>query len=320
MGGLAMIKPLLIFLIAYFLVNGFLRPPISFHKFKNRPWIVNGILSFLCAVGFSYLFNFGDYNILLAALIIFGIQYVVNLTVRPNLRVTLAHYFFYQAIQLSILYLILLLFGRVGPPSWMLDQLHTLLFSKNLHVEEGLIVPALLLISVFVTYTASDMVSTFLYKYGNPTEFNQNEAAASLESLSEDIKSKKKNLKNVMLADMSIEEETEVILEENDKGPQKKITESIKIQYYIQQIEDDYSKGKYIGILERILICVFVFYEIYQGLLLLGAIKTLARFKLFENKAFAEYYLMGTLLSLILAMMCGFLLQRLLSHATLVSV
>ncbi|TFE25175.1 hypothetical protein [Cohnella luojiensis] len=313
-----MIKPLLLFLIAYFLINGYLREPIRFNKIAwlDRPWVVNGMLSFLCVVVLSYVFNCGDFYLVLAAFLIFGAQYLVNITLRPLLREKMSHFLLYQAIQLSIVYFILLLVGRTGNPRFVLDQIHTLLFSANLHVEADLIVPVIFLILVFITYVASDIVTTFLYKYGNPVALSQNETAAALESISEDIKTKKQNFKNSMLTDMSVEEQTEVILEQNEAGPQKKTTESIKIQYQIQQTEDDSSKGKYIGILERILICVFVFYEIYQGLLLLGAMKTLARFKLFENKAFAEYYLIGTLLSLIIAMMCGFLLQRLLSDAT----
>lgn len=58
--------------------------------------------------------------------------------------------------------------------------------------------------------------------------------------------------------------------------------------------------GRYIGYMERILIGIFVLLQTYSGLALLGAFKTLTRFKQLNDKDFAEYYLMGTLLSMVL--------------------
>jgi hypothetical protein len=189
-----MIKQLLIFLIAYFLVNRFIRKPTSSEQPRiTSGWIVNGILPFFGAVVLSYFFNCGDLFVIISAIIIFSAQYLVNIILRPKLRETLYHYVFYQAIQLSIIYLVLLLFGRTSQPQWMLDQIYILLFSKSLHIEKGLIVPSILLILIFVSWTASDMITTLLFKYGNPAALSSNETAAGFESLSEDIKSKKQN-------------------------------------------------------------------------------------------------------------------------------
>ena len=44
---------------------------------------------------------------------------------------------------------------------------------------------------------------------------------------------------------------------------------------------------------------------IYTGLPLLATLKTLARFKLLENRANAEYFLLGTLLSILLGVSFG---------------
>jgi hypothetical protein len=55
--------------------------------------------------------------------------------------------------------------------------------------------------------------------------------------------------------------------------------------------------GKWIGILERIIILVFLFMNQMVSIGFIVAIKSIARFKMMENKIFAEYYLLGTLLS-----------------------
>ena len=55
--------------------------------------------------------------------------------------------------------------------------------------------------------------------------------------------------------------------------------------------------GSTIGILERILIVVFVLTGTDVAIGFVVAAKTLARFKLLDDRAFAEYYLLGTLAS-----------------------
>lgn len=65
---------------------------------------------------------------------------------------------------------------------------------------------------------------------------------------------------------------------------------------------DEAKTGKWIGILERILILVFLFLNEFSAIGFIIAIKSLARFKLMENKVFSEYYLLGTLLSLVYTM------------------
>ena len=74
---------------------------------------------------------------------------------------------------------------------------------------------------------------------------------------------------------------------------------SIKISYHDFLEPELDQAGKYIGYLERLLIGIFILIDAYQGLALLGTLKTIARFKQFESKAFAEYYLIGTLLSFV---------------------
>jgi hypothetical protein len=70
--------------------------------------------------------------------------------------------------------------------------------------------------------------------------------------------------------------------------------------------------GRYIGMLERILIIILVVNQALTSITILVAIKSITRFKQFEDKRFAEYYLIGTLFSIVIAVCIGFLALRLL--------
>lgn len=64
---------------------------------------------------------------------------------------------------------------------------------------------------------------------------------------------------------------------------------------------DEVKTGKWIGIFERILISIFLLSNELASVGFIIAIKSLARFKMMENKIFAEYYLLGTLFSVVYA-------------------
>ena len=63
--------------------------------------------------------------------------------------------------------------------------------------------------------------------------------------------------------------------------------------------------GLYIGWVERALIGIFMVMAIHTSLALLATLKTLARFKQLENRANAEYFILGTLLSILLGVSFG---------------
>lgn len=248
--------------------------------------------------------------------------YVVRtlLQVRPKLAAGLVGLGIRYIIQFAIIYGILLLFGQTGTPRWMMDQLQLFLFAHDLVVERSVVLPSLLLLLIVMTSVTSEAIGKFLSKYNNPihpVSASMSETAAAVETplpQSERlIHVQKSALMQGVPADMTVEELIEVT-RDPVPGSDSKTKESVKVQYLWYNKEEEASKGRYIGILERLLICLFVYYEVYQGLMLVGAMKTLARFKLFENKAFAEYYLIGTLISMLVAVGCGFLLHRLL-HA-----
>lgn len=69
------------------------------------------------------------------------------------------------------------------------------------------------------------------------------------------------------------------------------------------------SVGFYVGMLERALILTFLLFEAPAAVGFVVAAKSVARFKELEDRAFAEYYLVGTLMSVVVAM-GGYLLLR----------
>lgn len=68
--------------------------------------------------------------------------------------------------------------------------------------------------------------------------------------------------------------------------------------------------GKYIGILERFLIMTLTVTGNISAIGVVFAAKSIARFSEFSNKHFAEYYLVGTLLSVVLALAGGIALVQ----------
>lgn len=63
--------------------------------------------------------------------------------------------------------------------------------------------------------------------------------------------------------------------------------------------------GELIGIIERLLILTFVVAQNYGAVAFIVAAKSIARFNALDDKDFAEYYLIGTLLSVIVAVAVG---------------
>lgn len=69
--------------------------------------------------------------------------------------------------------------------------------------------------------------------------------------------------------------------------------------------------GSFIGILEREIILILGLLNQFGAIGFVLTAKSLARFRQLENKAFAEKYLVGTLLSAIIALACVFMCQTL---------
>lgn len=79
---------------------------------------------------------------------------------------------------------------------------------------------------------------------------------------------------------------------------QQKVVDNLK-----EKNNDSDNIGSLIGILERVIILLLGALELYGSIALVLTAKSLARFKQLENKKFAEKYLVGTLMSLIIAIL-----------------
>lgn len=73
---------------------------------------------------------------------------------------------------------------------------------------------------------------------------------------------------------------------------------------------DEVKTGKWIGILERLLILVLLYANQFTAIGFIIAIKSLARFRMLDSKIFSEYYLLGTLFSVAYSI-CGYYLFQL---------
>lgn len=71
----------------------------------------------------------------------------------------------------------------------------------------------------------------------------------------------------------------------------------------------EYNTGRIIGLLERIFVFLFVILNQYTAIGFILAAKGVTRFKDFESRTFAEYVLVGTLLSALLAVVMAFVVK-----------
>lgn len=76
----------------------------------------------------------------------------------------------------------------------------------------------------------------------------------------------------------------------------------------------EFNRGRVIGLLERALLYLFVLQGQYGAIGFVLAAKAFARFKALDDRPFAEYVLIGTLLSACLALAAGTAVQWLLRH------
>lgn len=73
--------------------------------------------------------------------------------------------------------------------------------------------------------------------------------------------------------------------------------------------------GRYIGWLERSLLYVLILVGSPEAAAIVIAAKSIARFPSFAREDFAEYYLIGSLLSLLVALACGLAVRAGLGHS-----
>jgi len=76
-------------------------------------------------------------------------------------------------------------------------------------------------------------------------------------------------------------------------------------EYHAKEAGGFKGAGCTIGYLERLLTLTFVLLGEYEALALVLAAKSIARFQELKEREFAEYYLIGTLSSILFAMLIG---------------
>ncbi|MGM7701477.1 DUF3307 domain-containing protein [Pseudalkalibacillus sp. Hm43] len=106
------------------------------------------------------------------------------------------------------------------------------------------------------------------------------------------------------------DEKTEIKTFFNEKGEEVNEVTTIRTDQYYK--DSPKQIGRYIGMIERVLIMIFIVQGIPHGMTFLIAVKSLTRFKQFESKSFAEYYLIGSLLSAGIGIVLGYGILRIL--------
>lgn len=75
----------------------------------------------------------------------------------------------------------------------------------------------------------------------------------------------------------------------------------------------DLSRGKLIGYIERLLVLLLTFYSAYPAIGFIVAAKSIARFKQMDDRNWAEYFLLGTLTSMLIGISLGIILREVLT-------
>ncbi|WP_338453029.1 DUF3307 domain-containing protein [Niallia oryzisoli] len=211
------------------------------------------------------------------------------------------HFLIDQLLHIFTIFIVLRLFQKTASLGYLIYYIEEIVFN---HAPISGNSKIILLVIFFILLTfGSGYLIAFIFKDIKKDVVKTDEIAAALEQMSEDeLSHLQSNIKNFD-KDFLIEKVWEVKENENNS------TKSIKIQYQIFNEPDNDTSGRYIGYLERVLIAAFVVINAYPGLALLAAFKTLTRFKQLESKSFAEYYLIGTLISMVIGVVIGGLIK-----------
>ena len=80
-----------------------------------------------------------------------------------------------------------------------------------------------------------------------------------------------------------------------------------------QRDKEEYDRGKLIGLLERTFLYFLIIFNQIGAIAVIIALKSLARFKELEDKNFAEYFLIGSLLSVLVAVIPAVIIRIILN-------
>ena len=88
----------------------------------------------------------------------------------------------------------------------------------------------------------------------------------------------------------------------------------LMLRRYEKDIETSGLKGAgmVIGIVERVMVLTFVLVDQYTAITVIFAAKSIARFNELKDRKMAEYYLIGTLVSITFALLVGIVVRAIL--------
>lgn len=211
------------------------------------------------------------------------------------------HFIVDQSLHLLIIFIVLFVFNNVGSLPEIISTWYGISV-QTVSPTTSTIILALSIYIVLLTFASSVFIGELLkdMKQGNT---KNDELSSTLVKKDEDLFFQKRYSQiEELKKNISVERTWEKENSQNGK-------ETMKMEFQQFNEGDDNSAGKYIGILERSLIGIFIVAGAYQGLIIIAALKTLTRFKQFDDKNFAEYYLIGTFLSILFALIIGFLIR-----------
>lgn len=192
-----------------------------------------------------------------------------------------------QGMHLFSIYAALILFQMAPPLKGFFTDV------QALGGGDLFVVCAILL--VLLTFASAHFIAVLMGDLWQPDA--KNELAAAVADDDEEMK----QIKNKVM-----QSHVDFIVHETFLRDEEQYRLELQHQTYARSPEG--TRGKYIGMMERMLIALFIVFHVHSGFVLLIAMKTLARFKQFDNKDFAEYYLVGTLLSLIIGIVFALML------------
>ncbi|MGI8314904.1 DUF3307 domain-containing protein [Halobacillus mangrovi] len=317
-----MIFLFLLFMLAH-LIGDFITQNDNIAKYKrdkyrkklfNRAIILHAFHHAIITILLLCIFKKITLDLVLATLIICFIHYFIDLAksylsdriinkykradsqlnlFESNLKFILDKKSFYfitdQVFHIITIYWIMRSYGVVYPPGLLVEKVQALM-NHDLVLTLPTTFVSLLIIFILISWASGYFVGIVIDDLKQGETLDQVAAIKEKDVFEKFYEDERKN----MVIEKSWESEEKI-------GNKR----SLKVQFHYFNEEDNNSAGMFIGILERILIALFVIINAYQGLIVIGALKTLARFKQFDAKSFAEYYLIGTLLSIILGLVLG---------------
>ncbi|RDW15432.1 DUF3307 domain-containing protein [Oceanobacillus chungangensis] len=92
-------------------------------------------------------------------------------------------------------------------------------------------------------------------------------------------------------------------------GKLTELNRGVSEEYHYLLLNNRYNRGRTIGYIERLLVLILTYYSAYPAIAFIITAKSIARFKQMEDRDFAEYFLLGTLLSMLFGIALGLVMR-----------